>query len=82
MGREEREDSLVVSGVWDATVHPQFVALHLVELVSGVGILSRLHHRRPHVQVLIKVLPPDLPWKTHPHKNFYLGGFREHAGLR
>lgn len=58
-------DSLVMSGVWDAAVHSQFVALHLVELVSGVGILSWLYHCRPHIQVLIKVLPPDLTWKTH-----------------
>lgn len=57
----EKRDSLVVSGVWDAAVHSQFVALHLIELVSGVWVLTRLHHCRPHIQVLIKVLPPDLP---------------------
>lgn len=58
---QKRGTQLVVSGVWDAAVHSQFVTLHLVELVSGVGILSRLHYCRSHIQVLIKVLPPDLP---------------------
>lgn len=50
-----------MSGVRDAAVHSEFVTLNLVELVAGVGILPWPHHCSSHVQVLVKVLPPNLP---------------------
>ena len=51
---------LVMPGIRDGPVHAELVALQLVELVPGVGVLARPHHRRPDIQVLVEVLPADL----------------------
>ena len=60
------DDSLVVPGVRDGPVHAELVALQLVELVPGVRVLARPHHRGPNIEVLVKVLPADLTC-THTH---------------
>ena len=43
------DDSLVVPGVRDGPVHAELVALQLVELVPGVRVLARPHHRGPNI---------------------------------
>lgn len=53
-------DILVVSSVGHSSVHTEFVALHLVELVPGVRILTRTDDGGSHVQILVKVLPANL----------------------
>lgn len=57
---------LIMSRVRHSSVHTEFVALHLVELVPGIGILTRSDHCGSNIQILVKVLPAYLTW-THTH---------------
>lgn len=55
-----------MSRVWYSSVHSEFVAFHLVELVSGVGVLTWPDHRGSNIQILVKILPAHLTWMdTH-----------------
>lgn len=56
-----------MSCVWHGSVHTQFVALHLVELISGVRILAWSDDCGSNIQVLVKILPAYLTYK-HTHK--------------
>lgn len=59
---------LIMSRVWYSSVHSEFVAFHLVELVSGVGVLTWPDHRGSNIQILVKILPAHLTWMdTHTH---------------
>lgn len=51
---------LVVSGVGNGSVHLELVALHLVELVPGVRILTRSDQGGADVKVLVEILPAHL----------------------
>lgn len=62
---------LVMSGVRHCSVHTEFVALHLVELVPGVGVLAWADHRGSNVQVLVKVLPAHLTWTQTDNPGYY-----------
>lgn len=64
MTRPQLRYVLVVSCVGHGSVHAEFVALYLVELVSGIWILTGSHHCRSNVQILVEVLPADFTW-TH-----------------
>lgn len=55
------EHLLVMPGVRDGSVHPQFITLHLVELVAGIGVLPGANHCPTDVGLLVEVPPSHLP---------------------
>lgn len=52
-----------MSCVRHGSVHSEFVALHLVEFVPGVRILTRSDDRGSNVQILVEILPAHLTWR-------------------
>ncbi len=62
---------LVMSRIRNGSVHTEFIALHLVELVPGVRILTRSDYRGSNVQILVKILPAHLTW-THTHTHTHI----------
>lgn len=62
---------LVVSRVWYGSVHPQFVTFHLVELVSGIRILTWSDDCGSNIQVLVKVLPVNLTYTQRQWTNLH-----------
>lgn len=55
-----------MSRVRHSSVHTEFVALHLVEFVPGIWILTRSDNCGSNIQILVKILPAYLTW-THIH---------------
>lgn len=55
-------------GVRDASVHTQLVTLNLVELVACIGVLPRANHCPTNICLLVKVWPPDFPWKKQSRR--------------
>lgn len=49
--------------VGNCSVHPQLIALHLVELVACIGVLPGADHCPANVSLLVKVPPSHFPCK-------------------
>lgn len=51
-----------MSSIRYSSVHTELIALHLVELVSGIWVLTWSDHCCSNIQILVEVLPADFTW--------------------
>ena len=64
--------------VGNCSVHPQLIALHLVELVAGIGVLPGADHCPANVSLLVKVPPSHFPCKEQSREcGMWAWGTRE-----
>ena len=69
---------LVMPSVGNCSVHPQLIALHLVELVAGIGVLPGADHCPANVSLLVKVPPSHFPCKEQSREcGMWAWGTRE-----